>query len=304
MNDEQLTQRLQAASEAIEMSDAAQARHLNAISAALATDSSNGPVVSLSTATSRRRRIVASVVAAAVIAPTGLAAASEGSVPGEALYPVKQLSERVIVLFDSDVIARHRIEEIEALEDAAESSLIEDARRALVALGEDHPLWQRLASAIAHDGPAVELTIAGTTEEDDDGSEDDALAAAVEGVVLPDGTEALFTIVGHEFRSVEPPDGWTATALDDDGATLENGEYTVEIALRRDGSLAAEAFERTDRGADSDADESEDSEAATTSANHVSDDDSSEGPRGDEREDDSDSDGGGDPRDDDTSKAP
>lgn len=152
MNDEQLTQRLRAASEAIEMSDSAQAQHLEAISAALATGAgaADGTVVPLSTAgAGRRRRIVASLVAAAVIAPAGLAAASEGSIPGDALYPVKQLSERVLVLFDSDVIARHRIEEIEALDTAGQfdPELYDDAREALIELGEDHPLWERLTSS-------------------------------------------------------------------------------------------------------------------------------------------------------------
>ena len=78
MNDEQLTQRMRAASEAVQMSDSTQAQHLEAISAALESAATpDADVISLAAAsTTRRRRIVASVVAAAVMVPAGLAAAS------------------------------------------------------------------------------------------------------------------------------------------------------------------------------------------------------------------------------------
>lgn len=244
MNDEQLTQRLRAASEAIEMSDSAQAQHLEAISAALATGAgaADGTVVPLSTAgAGRRRRIVASLVAAAVIAPAGLAAASEGSIPGDALYPVKQLSERVLVLFDSDVIARHRIEEIEALDTAGQfdPELYDDAREALIELGEDHPLWERLTSSTK------------TTSDPDDRDEP--------------------TIEDDDRSELEPADDSSldteTTDRDDDDDTPSTANDPDEDESEGDDSAGDDAKEDESEG-----DESEGGDSA------ASDDDASEDP--------------------------
>ncbi len=244
MNDEQLTQRMRAASDAIEMSDTAQAQHLEAISAALTTgaDTSDDTVVPLSRA-SRRRRIVASVVAAAVIAPAGLAAASEGSIPGDALYPVKQLSERVIVLFDSDVIARHRIEEIERLEASGrfDPELYDDAREALTELGEGHPLWERLAAS-SDDYDRQSPPIA----QDDDEPSEQAASPTTVTLTLPDGSRATLTIADGELTDISPPAGWTVTELDDDGATMRSDDLEVEVKVRDDGSVDSEIVDRLD----------------------------------------------------------
>ena len=310
MNDEHLTQRMRAASEAIQMSESSQARHLEAISAALSSvdATSDADVVALSvTRASRRRRIVASVVAAAVIAPAGLAAASEGSVPGDALYPVKQISERVLVIFDSDVIAQHRIEEIEVLEAAGrfDAELYDDARTALTELGEDHPLWQRLAAAAPDDDNRTDQAIS----DDDDRSDDDAAGVVMVELALPDGAEATVTIADDELVSVDVPNGWILTEIDDDEATLESDGYIVVIELTN-GSLELDV---TDRG-QSDDDDSDDTEVETTSTTAVSDDDASSETEttsttdADERVDDSDSaepDSSDDERnDDDTSESP
>ena len=57
MNDEQLTQRMRAASEAVQMSDSVQARHLEAISAALESAATpDADVIALTTAGTTRRR--------------------------------------------------------------------------------------------------------------------------------------------------------------------------------------------------------------------------------------------------------
>ena len=313
MNDEQLTQRMRAASEAIQMSESSQARHLEAISAALSSvdATSDADVVALSAtgASRRRRRIVASVVAAAVIAPAGLAAASEGSVPGDALYPVKQISERVLVIFDSDVIAQHRIEEIEVLEAAGrfDAELYDDARTALTELGEDHALWQRLAAAAPDDDNRTDQAIS----DDDDRSDDDAAGVVMVELALPDGAEATVTLADDELVSVDVPNGWILTEIDDDEATLESDGYIVVIELTN-GSLELDV---TDRG-QSDDDDSDDTEVETTSTTGVSDDDESSETQTtsttdvdeDERVDDSDSaepDSSDDERnDDDTSESP
>jgi len=267
MNDEQLTQRMREASEALQMLEASQARHLEAVSAALTTigTSTEAEVVSLTaTGASRRRRMVASVVAAAVIAPVGLAAASEGSVPGDALYPVKQISERVLVMFDSDVIAQHRIEEIEALESAGrfDSDLFEDARAALSELGADHPLWQRLASVTSGNDAGSVPSI--DEDDDDDRSELDSTDVVVIAVELPDGSEATVTLSDDDLVGIELPTGWMVSETGDDGATLENDEYIVEIEVS-DGTVELEVTQRGER--ESEDDDSADG-TATTSSSH------------------------------------
>jgi hypothetical protein len=237
MNDEQLTQRMRTASDAIEMSDSAQAQHLEAISAALAVrgDASDATLVALPSAgVGRHRRIVASVVAAAVIAPAGLAAASEGSIPGDALYPVKQLSEQVLVLFDSDVIARHRIEEIEALDTAGrfDPELYANARAALEELREDHPLWERLAAS----------TEAGDSDDrgeaivdDDDRSEvEPAEESSVEPEVTnrdedldDDDTPSTATVPNEDESDGESSEGDDSAVLDDDASEGGDTETTT-----------------------------------------------------------------------------
>lgn len=45
----------------------------------------------------------------------GAVLAAEGSLPGEVLYPVKQLTENVRSVFDDDLVAEHRVEELDEL---------------------------------------------------------------------------------------------------------------------------------------------------------------------------------------------
>jgi hypothetical protein len=300
MNDEQLTQRMQAASEAMGLSDSAQARHLEAISAALSDGTEDGTVIDLSGAGAvRRRRFVASVIAAAVIAPTGLAAASEGSVPGEALYSVKQLSERVLVLFDSDVIARHRIEEIEALDGAGrfDPKLYDGARAALTELGEGHPLWERLAAVTGTDDGEDEPIV-----RDDDDRSGVAASAGPETVTLalPDGSEATFAIAGRDLVDVAPPTGWTVTGLDDDEATLSSSDFEVTVEVLADGSLGMEVIDRLDDDSSDAQEDAEGSAVTDDEASHdvqptttsVADDDDSESERNDDPGEDDPSTGG------------
>lgn len=289
------------------MSDSSQARHLEAISVALspAGTATDADIVPLSAARmTRRRRMVASVVAAALIAPAGLAAASEGSIPGDALYSVKQISERVLVLFDSDVIAEHRVEEIEALEAAGrfDAELYDDARAALTELGEDHPLWRRLAAATGHrhDDRSV--------SDDDDRSEDDA-GVSVEGLTLPDGGTVTATLVGNELLKLDLPPGWRLTEIDDDEATLEHDDYRVEIDVLSDGSLAVDVMDRLERS-DDDGDSGDSVEDETSATDSEEDDDSADTSTtsttaGEDHSDDSDStDSSGDRTDDDGSESP
>jgi hypothetical protein len=89
-------------------------RHVAAISAALTEPPTRVSV-------GRRFRLrLAPVLAglALMVAPaTGVAVAAESSVPGDVLYPVKQVTEQVRSWFDPGVAADHRLDELETVID-------------------------------------------------------------------------------------------------------------------------------------------------------------------------------------------
>ena len=131
------------------MTDEVRAAHLASIDAALGT----ATVTSIGAAASRRRRIVAGVVAAALIGPTGLAAASSDALPGDSLYGVKQVSEQVASVFDPEVVARNRVAEAEALAALGRGSAeaVSRADEAVSELPIDHPLRARLGALLGDD---------------------------------------------------------------------------------------------------------------------------------------------------------
>jgi len=61
-----------------------------------------------------RRRIATLATIGTALVPIA-AVASESSVPGDVLYPVKLTIERVTLLFDGDIDAEHRVDELETL---------------------------------------------------------------------------------------------------------------------------------------------------------------------------------------------
>ena len=63
----------------------------------------------------RRRFSVIAVTAALLALPAGVAFAAEDSLPGDVLYPVKRVTETVRSWLDSDIVAQHRVEELEGL---------------------------------------------------------------------------------------------------------------------------------------------------------------------------------------------
>ena len=75
-------------------------------------------VPTLSTPSRWRMRVPALVTAAMVIAPVGAAVAAENTNPGDVLYPVKRIVEPIRSLFDSDIAATHRIEELARIVDS------------------------------------------------------------------------------------------------------------------------------------------------------------------------------------------
>ena len=100
----------------------------------------------------RRRFATALATLTIVVVPVGAAVAAESSVPGEGLYPVKRVTESVRGWVDHDLIATHRVEELEVLldRDADDDIIAETADRATIAVAElDDPgeLGPRLEQA-------------------------------------------------------------------------------------------------------------------------------------------------------------
>lgn len=61
-----------------------------------------------------RQRLVLGVALTLLLLP-GLGLAAERAVPGDTLYPVKRLTERIVAVVDPDVVAEHRLDEAERL---------------------------------------------------------------------------------------------------------------------------------------------------------------------------------------------
>ena len=100
----------------------------------------------------RRRWAVAIASLTAVVAPVGTAVAAEGALPGEVLYPVKQVSEQVRAIFDDDLVATHRVEELERLLDVgADPALVAEtsarAESEVASLDDPGELGPRLVRA-------------------------------------------------------------------------------------------------------------------------------------------------------------
>ena len=96
----------------LEVDEVTKDRHIAEMSAALRT----APSAPIPTGLALRRRFAGAAAAVLmVVAPVGMAVAAEDSVPGEFLYPLKQVTERVRAFADDDVAATHRVEEAERL---------------------------------------------------------------------------------------------------------------------------------------------------------------------------------------------
>lgn len=136
-------------------------QHLTAIDAELARHHADAlaPASTLRGNAGRRRwtrRWAAGVATAtALFVPAGAAvAAAQSALPGDVLYPVKQLSEPAQGVFDPDVAARHRLDELETLLTRGSSpetlrSAADAAQLAVAGLPEHHRLHERLAALLA-----------------------------------------------------------------------------------------------------------------------------------------------------------
>jgi hypothetical protein len=120
--------------------------------AAIAAAVDNAALVPPAVPTMRRRLSVVAVAAGLFVLPAGIAIAAEGSLPGDALYPVKRVTETVRSWIDDDLPAQHRVEELEKLmaASAPDDVIADQVRRATEAVDElavDHDLRPRLAGA-------------------------------------------------------------------------------------------------------------------------------------------------------------
>ena len=95
----------------IEVDPETKERHVAAVSTAIRT----APPTPVPAGFGLRRRVAAAVAAVAIVAPAGMALAAENAVPGDFLYPVKEVTERVRSFVDQDIRATHRVEEVERL---------------------------------------------------------------------------------------------------------------------------------------------------------------------------------------------
>jgi hypothetical protein len=148
----------------LETSEDTRQRHLSAISAEI-DKHAHGPFSS--------RRLLAVVVGLLVAFPVA-ALASDGAVPGDFLYPVKRIVEPVIGIFDRDVAATHRVQELEQLvADQAPYDVLQDSLdRATAVVDPTSDLWDRLdevsdrvnvAPGVESPGPDTDLVPAEST---------------------------------------------------------------------------------------------------------------------------------------------
>ncbi len=130
----------------VEVEDDTRNRHLAEMGAAIRT----APPTPVPTGFALRRRLAGALAAVAVVvAPIGMAVAAEESVPGDFLYPMKQITERVRGFVDDDIGATHRVEEVERLmftraPGAAIARAVERAETATEELNDPTPLDSRL----------------------------------------------------------------------------------------------------------------------------------------------------------------
>ena len=125
-----------------------QQRHIAEVSAAIRT----APAAPVPAGFGLRRRVAAAVAAIFIVAPAGMAIAAEDAVPGDILYPVKEITERVRSYVDKDVEATHRVEEVERLvflraPSHAVARAVERAESATVLLPDSGELRLRLELA-------------------------------------------------------------------------------------------------------------------------------------------------------------
>ncbi len=118
-----------------------------------------------------RLRVPALVAAAMDVAPVGAAVAADNANPGDVLYPVKLIVEPIVSIFDTDIVATHRVEELVYIMDQPAEidrlpAAVSDARGAVSDLPLDHALRNELDAitdrVVVHqvdDVPSTDVTV-------------------------------------------------------------------------------------------------------------------------------------------------
>ena len=176
----------------IEVSTATRTRHLNNVASALRQQRPPRSFRKLRSF----QKLSLMVAAALLLIPLG-AWASESSVPGDLLHPIKRFLEPAWALFDNDVRARHRVEELEVLIELQRPPSLIDQQLidAEEAVGDDPVLLQRLEEA-----------------------KDDLARGPVSDEMRPTTTTATTvatttTVSPAEVESTRPPETTTTTTV-------------------------------------------------------------------------------------------
>jgi hypothetical protein len=98
------------------------------------------------------RWVAAAVILLGIGAPTAVVASAD-SLPGDLLYPIKQIVEPILIRFDPEVVARHRIEEVIELRarNLPIDDILREAEEAVDRLPSDSPLRDELADLETRD---------------------------------------------------------------------------------------------------------------------------------------------------------
>ncbi len=131
----------------IEMNSQTRRRQLAAIASAMKEAPAATPVTMPTTAR-WRTRLAALVAAATVFTPAAVAVAAESSLPGDPLYPVKQMTEELRAVIDPTIVARHRLDEAERMHDRDRPVtdivvVLDEADRAITDAGDPPDLRDR-----------------------------------------------------------------------------------------------------------------------------------------------------------------
>ena len=214
----------------IEVDPETKERHVAAVSTAIRT----APPTPVPAGFNLRRRVAAAVAAVAIVAPAGMAVAAEDSVPGDFLYPVKEVTERVRSYVDRDIGATHRVEEVERLivlqaPSHSVSRAVERAESATGHIPESGELRLRLEMARQHlqlQDEAHQEAVGGGS--DDDPQESDSNSGRV-GPGAGPGTTAPSGPVGSPDQSKEGS-GTTGATLGSGQTDPANGDAAGSMA--------------------------------------------------------------------------
>ncbi len=213
----------------------ARSEHLSAVESAIEAGASPGGQV----VRARRRWSAILVTAALIVLPTGIALAAESSVPGDVLYPVKQVTESIRSLVDDEVIAEHRIEELEKLVAAdAPAEVIADqvdrATEQVDRLERDHQLGSRLDQATA--GVASDRPTDGEPPVRDEAVDKPSLTTSTTQAFTTDTTPAITTattapLPGNGTTTTVPRERTTTTTTTTkaDSTTTTIGEVETHL---------------------------------------------------------------------------